>query len=252
MERKGGELALPLEGELATVETSQQSGLLALAIQQGATTETLKELMELQERHEANEARKAYHEAMAQFKAHPPHITKDKAVSYGQTSYKHATLANVTDKISAALSQHGLSAGWQTQQSGQTITVTCTITHRLGHSESTSLSGEPDASGQKNKIQQVGSTVTYLQRYTLLALTGLATHEQDDDGRGAAASPQIGPKEVADLLTNVQELGVDEVAFCDFLRVSTLEDLTEATLPKAKALLAQKRRALAAKKGGTQ
>jgi hypothetical protein len=109
------------------------------------------------------------------------------------------------------------------------------------------LSGEPDASGQKNKIQQVGSTVTYLQRYTLLALTGLATHDQDDDGRGSEASPQVGEFEASELIRTVQELGVDEVAFCDYLHVPTLQDLTEAQLPKAKNLLAQKRRALAAK-----
>jgi hypothetical protein len=230
------------------VEATTQN-ILQVAIQQGASVEALERIMAMQERHEANEARKAFHEAMAEFKKSPPRIGKDKAVSYGQTNYRHATLSNVTDNISAALSQHGLSAGWHTEQDGQKITVTCTITHRLGHSESTSLSGEPDASGQKNKIQQVGSTVTYLQRYTILALTGLATHDGDDDGRGSEASPQINEFEASELLRTVQELGVDEVAFCAFLRVTTLEDLTEATLPKAKNLLAQKRRALQ-KKGG--
>jgi hypothetical protein len=39
-----------------------------------------------------------------------------------------------------------------------------------------------DESGKKNAIQQVASTNTYLQRYTFLAITGLATKGQDDDG----------------------------------------------------------------------
>ncbi|MNL48938.1 ERF superfamily protein [compost metagenome] len=43
----------------------------------------------------------------------------------------------------------------------------------------------PDNSGKKNAIQQVASTITYLQRYTLLAATGVATKGQDDDARGA-------------------------------------------------------------------
>jgi hypothetical protein len=47
------------------------------------------------------------------------------------------------------------------------------------------MSAPPDASGGKNTIQQIASTVTYLQRYTLLAITGVATKGQDDDARGA-------------------------------------------------------------------
>lgn len=233
---------LPLDAPAVPVVASEQPSLIQVAIQQGASVETLERLLAMQERHEQNEARKAYSEAMAAFKANPPRIVKDKLVAYSSTQYRHATLGNVVAKISEALSQHGLSAAWKTDQDGQRITVTCTISHRLGHSESTSLSGEPDASGQKNKIQQVGSTVTYLQRYTLLALTGLATYEGDDDGHGSEAHKPIGPKDVADLLSEIEALGVDEAGFCAYLKVPVLEDLTERDLPKAKALLAQKRR----------
>ena len=54
----------------------------------------------------------------------------------------------------------------------------------MGHSESTTLQSPPDASGGKNSIQAIGSAVTYLSRYTLLAITGLATGENEDDGQG--------------------------------------------------------------------
>lgn len=164
---------------------TSRAELMALAVQSG-NIEALERIMALQERHEANEARKAYHAAMTAFKADPPKIYKDRLVKFNSTQYRHATLANVTEAVSAALAKHGLSAAWRTAQDGGLISVTCTVTHELGHSESTTLTGSPDNSGQKNSIQQVGSTVTYLQRYTLLALTGLATHEQDDDSRSTA------------------------------------------------------------------
>ena len=48
----------------------------------------------------------------------------------------------------------------------------------------------PDDSGGKNPIQSIGSTITYLERYTILALTGLATKEQDDDGKSANQTQQ--------------------------------------------------------------
>lgn len=163
------------------------SQLLALAVQQGADLDRLERLMALQERWEANEARKAYVAAMASFKAEPLTIVKDKHVSFttqkGKTEYDHATLGNVVRTIVAGLAKHGLSHSWQTERmEGGRVQVTCRITHQLGHSESIALDAPLDDSGGKNNIQALGSAITYLQRYTLLAITGLATEDGDDDG----------------------------------------------------------------------
>ncbi len=150
-------------------------------------------LLDAQLKYEANEARKAYAEAMAAFKEDPPQIIKDRTVGYeaksGTVGYSHASLGNVTTCINKALSAHGLTASWETGQVDGKVRVTCHITHVLGHRESTFLDAAPDGSGSKNPIQAIGSTVTYLQRYTLLALTGLATCDQDDDGNGSGKPP---------------------------------------------------------------
>ena len=145
----------------------------------------LKELLELQERYDATQAKKAYVVAMAEFKKNPPEIIKDKMVKFGNTKYSHATLPNVTTCINKALSEHGLHSAWITSQANGSIKVTCKITHVDGHSEETGISAPPDKTGSKNDIQGIGSTITYLERYTLLALTGLATADQDNDGAGA-------------------------------------------------------------------
>jgi len=239
--------ALPLatEAALQTIETPHPSALIQQALAAGSAPETLERLMALQERWEANEARRAYVVAMTAFKAQAPRIVKDKLVSFSGTQYKHATLGNVVSQISDALSRHGLSAAWSTAQEQGRVAVTCTITHERGHSESTTLTGAPDDSGKKNSIQQIGSTVTYLQRYTLLALTGLATYDQDDDGRGAAPAQPISEAEAAALIREVQEVGADEEAFCAFLKVHTLHDLTPEQAVRARHLLDQKRRTLA-------
>ena len=116
----------------------------------------------------------------------PPQIVKDKLVEFSGTSYKHATLGTVTQAIVDGLAQHGFSHRWDTKVEGSTVTVACILTHRLGHSETTTLTSGRDDSGKKNSIQAMASAITYLQRYTLLAATGLATHDQsDDDGRAA-------------------------------------------------------------------
>lgn len=164
--------------------------LLRMAIERGADLDRLEKLMDLQERWDKEQARKAYVAAMAEFKSSPISIVKDKHVSFttqkGKTEYDHATIGNVTAQICAALGKHGFSHRWDTEQQEGRIAVTCLITHQLGHSEATTLRASPDDSGGKNNIQAIASTVTYLQRYTLLAATGMATSDQaDDDGRGA-------------------------------------------------------------------
>lgn len=182
--------------ELVKVEGNSPADLIRTAVSNGANLEQLKGLLDLQEKWEANEARKAYNVAMAEFKANPPKIDKNKTVSFGNTKYNHASLANVTEKIGVELSKHGLSASWSTKQNGA-ILVTCRITHIKGHSEETTLSAPSDTSGSKNAIQAIGSTITYLERYTLLSLTGLATYDQDDDGVASGAKPIKEAKEVS-------------------------------------------------------
>ncbi len=160
--------------------------LLEIATQNGADIDKLKQLMDLQERWEANEARKAFVAAMAAFKSDPPSIFKAKRVDIpGGAKFSHATLAQVCDVACAALALHGLSHKWETTQADKLITVSCVITHVLGHSERTTLTASPDDSGKKNSIQQIASTVTYLERYTLMAACGLAAKDQDDDGRNS-------------------------------------------------------------------
>jgi hypothetical protein len=160
------------------------------ALQAGMTIESLKGIMELQKDWEANEARKSYVADMAEFKLNPPEIYKTKLVAFSGTEYMHATIGDVTKAIVEALASHGFSHSWETRQDASLITVICKITHRMGHSESTSLQSSPDVSGKKNSIQAIASAQTYLQRYTLLAACGLATMDlPDDDGRGWQPEP---------------------------------------------------------------
>jgi ERF superfamily len=161
--------------------------MLSMAVSQGADLDKLEKLMALQERWEKNEARKAFSEALTAFKESPLIIDKDRHVKFntskGITEYDHATLGNICNIIGSELSKHGLSYRWNTEQNEGKIKVSCILMHIKGHSESISLEANADESGGKNSIQAIGSTVSYLQRYTLLAITGTATQEQDDDGR---------------------------------------------------------------------
>lgn len=166
----------------------------------GVSPEQLGQYLAVQREWEANEARKAYVDAMAAFKASEPlTIAKDRHVDYTtktghRVAYDHATIGNVVGVICAALGRHGFSHRWDTKQADGRITVSCVITHRLGHSEATQMTAAADDSGGKNSIQAVASTTTYLQRYTLLAAVGAATSDQEDDDGREAEPPRPEPK----------------------------------------------------------
>lgn len=158
--------------------------LLQMAVQQGADLDKLEKLMALQERWEATEARKAYDAAFSAFKAEALRIVKNRQVTDGPLRGKaYAELFSVVNAVTPALSKHGLSSSWKITKDEPTwIEVTCTLKHVGGHSEAVSMGGPPDAGGAKNAIMARASTVSYLQRYTLKAITGLSEQDDDDDG----------------------------------------------------------------------
>lgn len=154
--------------------------------------ERLEKLLELKERWDANEAHKAFTIAMAEFKATPLKIVKNKHVHFknkagGSTEYDHATHSEVTEKIAAGLAAHGFSHRWNIEQlQDGKVHITCIVTHVRGHSEQVSMTAPPDDSGSKSPVQAIASTSTLLQRYTLLAVVGASTEDMPDaDDRGS-------------------------------------------------------------------
>lgn len=179
----------PEERALPTVQVPSNMTpmqMVAMAVANGEPTERLEKLMELQERFEANEARKAFNEAFAKFKAEVIVIVKNRTVDAGPLKdKKYAELFSVVNAVTPALSKHGLSAAWRlTKDEKEWIEVTCTIKHSLGHSESVAMGGPPDAGGAKSAMQARASTVSYLERYTLKAICGVAEQGDDKDGAG--------------------------------------------------------------------
>ena len=176
---------------------SQESALMML-ISRAASDASfdmakLQALMEMKERWDANEARKKFNEAFAAFKSEAVRIIKSREVEGGPLAgRKYAELYAVVNAVTPALSKYGLSAAWRiTKDEKDWLEVTCTIRHADGHSESVSMGAPPDVGGAKSPVQARASTVSYLERYTLKAITGLAEQGDDTDG----AQPAMDPKD---------------------------------------------------------
>lgn len=156
--------------------------------------ERMAQLFELQLRWEANEAKKAFSSAFAAFKAEAVTIVKNTDVKAGPLAgTKYANLFDVVNAVIPALSKHGLSHSWKLSKDEKDwMEVTCTMTHALGHSESVSMGAAPDTGPGRNAIQARGSAKSYLERYTLLAATGMAAGGTDDDGAGGGKQEPVG------------------------------------------------------------
>lgn len=177
----------------------------------GITPDQLDKYLDVQQKYEAEQARRAYVKAMAAFKAEPIEpIKKKKTVRIrlkprdgqtqgGEMTYKQETLAQVVRVATPKLAQHGLSHAWTVtaDKATRVITVRCVMTHELGHSEFVELPGMPDDSGHKNPLQQMRSTITYLQRATLLLITGLAAEDGSDDDGGRPRQDDEPPEQRA-------------------------------------------------------
>lgn len=179
-------------GALAHVAEQSPVSLMLALTERGASLDQIERAMDLQIKWEERTARAAFNEALANFKTEAITILKRKAVGYEDRNgnwvgYKHAELFDVVGAVGPVLARYGLSFRWDVKQSKDWISVTCILKHRLGHSESCEMGGPPDASGKKNSLQQISSTVSYLERYTLKAITGVAEGGEDDDGRGGSS-----------------------------------------------------------------
>ncbi len=210
--------------------------LLEIAVDQGADLDRLEKLIELQQRWEETEARKAFIEAMTAFRSSVGNISKNRT---GHNT-KYADLAHTLESIKNQLSENGLSHTWKTEQGeNQLITVTCCVTHRQGHQECTSMCANPDSTGSKNDVQAIGSTTTYLQRYTLYAILGLASTDQDSDG-GSPSNP-LDENQLANLEALIDEVKANVNAFCKHFQIEQVADLQQSKLKNAIAMLEAKR-----------
>lgn len=161
--------------------------LIELAITQNADVDKLGKLMDLKDRWDAKQAKAQFDAALSQFQSLCPVLKKTKEIAYNTTKYSYAPLSSIKEQIQEFLTTCKLSYRWEFKDNGESIEVTCILSHVSGHSEKTSMSARADSSGSKNEIQQRGSTVTYMQRYTLIGSLGITSADSDDDGHSSGA-----------------------------------------------------------------
>lgn len=216
------------------------------AVAAGQPLDVIRELKDMAKELAADEARRAFDEALAAAKAEIPVIRKNRKVGFehkdgtGETNYSHEDLGEIARTVDPILSKYGLSYRYRSKQGDGGVTVTCVLSHRGGHFEETQLFAAPDNSGKKNAIQQTGSAITYLQRYTLKMALGLAA-AADDDGKASEAPATITEEQALNLNdlidTVVERIGAKRPGYVEtflkFMKVERIEDIPARDYQKA-------------------
>lgn len=213
-------------------------------IQGGAELGSVKEMLAMSRELAREQERRAFDNALSAAKAEIPPILKNRVVDFtsakGRTNYRHEDMGEIARTVDPILARHGLSYRFRTEQeTGGAIKVTCIVAHRDGHAEENALTAGRDESGNKNNIQAVGSTITYLQRYTLKAALGLAA-SNDDDGRRhdePSAGDLVNIEQLEELNRLIAVTKTDVDLFCRYYKIEAVADLPAAKYDAAKKQL---------------
>lgn len=174
--------------------------------------------------------------ALCACQAELSHANKNSRNPHFKSDY--ADLAEVIATVKAAACKHGLSFS---QMPGidkhGNVTVETLLVHQSGEFIS-SVSASP---AQKSTPQGIGSAITYLRRYSLAAVFGIA--QADDDGNAASQpatqQPATWPDDkfkeqlpaIIDAIQSGRRTAADAIAF-----LQSKGDLTEAQIAQINSI----------------
>jgi hypothetical protein len=143
-------------------------------------------------------------ESLAKAQASFPAISRDKEVTVqtktgGSYKFKYAPLDSILNAVRKPLADNGL-AITQLLDGGDLVTM-------LLHKDGASLSGRLAVPHIDGNVQAFGSAITYLRRYSIQAILGIAAEEDDDGNQAAGNTASFGKAEAGRNIT----VGTQEV-----------------------------------------
>ena len=199
----------------------------------------MERLLQMQERVISRNAKTAYNAAFARMQPELPSIEKKGKSNSGL----YGKWEDIQAGIQPVLARHGFALSFKVNVAPGAITVTAILHHEDGHDDSTDLMLPVDASGHKNNVQAVGSSVSYGKRYAACALLNIRVGGEDDDGKAAGNEETISDAQVQQLRDLIKEVGADEDRFLRYINVDSLGDIFASKFAAAVAVLNLKKSA---------
>lgn len=214
---------------------SNPAQLLQIAVENKYDLDMVSKLITLSNEWEDRQARKLFDEAFSKFQYECPTIIKRKQGH----NYKFAPLGDIINQVKLALFENSLSFRFEQKHEKGIIRITCVATHAAGYSRSTWMESAAETSGSKNNIQAIGSAVQYLQRYTFCSLLGIATADEDIDGRVDNGVNLISDDECIRLEELLAKHGRSCEKLLKHFKVKEIKDLPRSQFQQALIILSQ-------------
>ncbi len=235
-----------MKSEEALVVQEVQPGSVLHTLTQVVTTpgigiDVVERMVALLERQEAKQSQTAYMDAMSECQKEIPQIQKDGRIMVkGAERSRYALHEDIDTAIRPIYSRHGFAVSYDTKPENGKIEVSMKVSHRAGHSETTTIALPIDASDFRSSVQSVGSTITYAKRQLLAMKFNIVTRGMDDDGQGG--DRKITAEQSLNLLTLMDEVKQDIPKFLKYFQIDRVSDLPAKELKGAIMDLERKRK----------
>lgn len=224
--------------------------------------EKMERLLAMQERIMERAAKAAYIAALKRVKQELPQIERNGTIVIMEKNAKegdkpkqktpYALFEDIDAVITPILDRHGMVVSFRTGSSSDgRIVVTGVLSHEEGHEETAMLTLPLDASGSKNNVQAIGSSISYGKRYCITSLLNLVSKGEDDDGQSAGGDGRVTEAEAAHLEMVADEVGARKDAFLKAMGVEKFTDFLARDYDNAIAALERKRAANERKRADT-
>jgi hypothetical protein len=204
-------------------------------------------ILDVLERQMNKAASQAYENALADLQDELPRIKKDgmiehkdKATGKVQKIAGYATYENIDEVIRPLLIKHRFNLRFSTRESNGKVVVSGTLAHREGHKETVDIPLSIDASGAKNSVQGVGSTISYGKRYIVGMLLNLIFEGEDDDGK-TSGFIALTDEQAATLKDLIRDTGTDVTAFLAWVKAKDVDSMDGRQYDAAYRMLNKKK-----------
>lgn len=226
--------------------------LLDLARDPAVDPAKLKSLIDMKNEDLMQAAKTAYAVAMSDAQAQMEPVRKD--CENKQTRSKYASYAALDRAIRRHYVENGFALEYNTEtvithdspEEFRVMRVVCDVSHKAGFSKHFQIDIPIVTKGPQGKEVMTAthatmSANTYGKRGLLKMIFNIAEYDEDDDGNAAAGGRlPISESSLKTLTDKLESSGADVAAFCQWMGVESLNQITEGQLGKAMVGLEQK------------
>jgi len=198
-------------------------------IREGATLEETKQYYAFLREIQRDEARIMFDADFVVMQGELPEVPKLGRIDHGGgRGYNYARWEDINDHIKPVLQKYGFGLRFDIITETESLfEIEAILVHRSGYSICTRKKLPIDKSGAKNIVQAYGSTQSYAQRYSAIALLNLTSRNEDTDANGKGPNPpeKISDDQAVALVMAIKDSGRSADWFCKFAHIDLIANL---------------------------